>query len=236
MNKYVVISDPIRSKEFAVVGEVDGSLIFKPLNEVAKTWANENSSAKSLDSISVPSGMYVSSPKKMTTSIMVMLEQEKKSFQEVAEEVKIEEISKSGLIFSGRKINSLGKKQNLSNVQIRKISKQSKTQAIDYKAGAFLNRAKKSSIISRIRSGGSKLDSKKALFVNRNDQSIDVLSKTAGVGMVRRLAVSNFITDSKNRLSRRSKSLTCISVENDENTPNSSAIDISISSKAGRFI
>lgn len=230
MDRYVVISDPIRSKEFAIVGDVGGSIKFHPLNEMAKEWAKESMSIKSLHSISVPDGMHISSPKRMTTSISLIFEDN----QREENNVNISNI-KTVNVFHGREINSKNKKTNIKNIQLRKVSGINKTNLVDFKAQYFINRAKKSSAISAIRFGAGKLNAKSASFVSKADRSIDVLLNTAGYGLLRRLAVSEFIMTSKNRLSRRSKSLSVMSEEKSRDLNNGESIDAAISAKVKRF-
>lgn len=233
MNKYVVISDPIRSVEFALVGDLDGSIVFKTFNEVAKQWATENSSAKSLDSLKVPNGMYVSSQRKMTTSISLIFDP---ADNQAKSEIDIP-IPESNTNFSHfRKINNVSKKINASGIHLRKISTSSKMRIVDYKAQSFKNRAKRSSVISAIRSGVGRLDEKSISLLSKSDKSIDVLAKTAGSNLVRRVAVSNFIKKSSNRLERRAISLTSAESPLSNDSGQGSAIDVAISSKARRFI
>lgn len=233
MDKYVVISDPIRSKEFALVGELNGSIIFKPFNEIAKKWSHENSSVKSLNFLNIPDGMHVSTPKRMTTSISLLFDA-----YENEESAKIKDTAisaKSNNEFLGRKLNNHNEKTSISNIEIRKISLSSKLNLIDYKAHLFINRSKKSSVISAVRSGSLKLDKKTASFFSKSNPSIDSLSKTAGSSFVRRIAVSHFVTKSCNRLNRRSNSLSSMSADELQKSNNTSPIDIAISSKAKRF-
>ncbi len=238
MDKYVIISDPIRSKEFAIVGELDGSIVFKPLNEMAKVWVKENSHVKSLNGIRVPDGMHVSSPKRMTTSMSIIISPvSNHEHAENNEEEKFDISSvKSSNIFSGRKVNNLNKIKSVNNIEIRKVSRISKINLIDYKASSFSNRAKRSSVISVIRSGVGKLNPKSGSISSRSNSSIELLSKTAGSSFVRRVAVSNFISERKNRINRRSSNLSLMASSVDGNGDYKSAIDIAISSKAKRFI
>jgi hypothetical protein len=238
MDKYVIISDPIRSKEFAIVGELEGSIVFKPLNEMAKVWAKENSHIKSLNAMRVPDGMHVSSPRRMTTSMSIIVSPAS-SYENVEnnteEKFDISSV-KSGNIFSGRKIKNLNKIKSVNNIEIRKVSRISKMNLIDYKASSFSNRAKRSSVIGVIRSGVGRMNPKSASISSRANSSIEILSKTAGSSFVRRVAVSNFISERKNRINRRSSNLSSMSSSVDNNRDYKSTIDMAISSKAKRFI
>lgn len=235
MDKYLVITDPIRSKEFAIAGEIDGSIAFHPFNEIAKEWARENIRAKSLEALSIPDGMYVSSQKRMTTSISLLLDNQKFENVDLVEKTSSIDEIKNETVFVGRKVNNLNTNKNIKNIQLRKVSSSSKINLVDYKAQYFANRAKKSSVISAIRSGVGRLNKKSASFRSKSDPSIDVLSKTAGSGLVRRLAVSSFISNTPNRLNRRSTNLSAMSEDVKSQVSHLSGIDLAIASKVRRF-
>lgn len=234
MEKYVVISDPLRGEKFAVIGEThDGHLAFKTFNALAEVWMKENSSAKNLKSLNIPDGMHVSSPKMMTTSISILLENSSKL--EVDEAIKLID-KKSDTISFERKINSTNNNTNLKNTEIRKIPLTSKLHAIDYKAGAFVYRAKKSSVISAVRAGSGKLNPKSSSFVSKENPLVESISKTAGDGLTRRVASSYFAKSYNNRLSRRSSSLLGMALDGDSRNEKNSLIDVAIHSKARRFL
>jgi len=230
MNKYSMVIDPMRSKNFAVIIEKKTGLSFIPLNELAKSWTKKQKSFGTINSVSAPDGMYVSSPKNLTKAQQIMLEDSIKNQEE--------EISKPEYSYSGR--HSTGKskgKTSVSNTQIRKVPKNVKLKVITYKAGAFKNRAKRSSVISAVKSHGLRLEAKSCTFRDSSNAGLELVARSAGAAMSRRVAASYFVKDGLgNRLVRRSKTLTIKEQEQDEEKIFSKSIEVAISSKVSRFI
>lgn len=229
MNKYSMVVDPIRSKNFAVIIEKKTGLSFIPLNEMAKGWANSQNSLGKINSVSAPDGMYISSPKNLTKSQEIMLEDSIS---------KNEDIKKPEYTYSGR--HSTGKNSAASSVtgkQLRKIPRELKLKVINYKAGSFKNRAKRSSVISAVKSHGLKLEAKSCTFRDGSSANLEPVARSAGQSLSRRVAASYFIKDiSGNRLFRRSKTLLIHDENSHSGMSGKNSIETAITSKASRFI
>lgn len=228
MNKYCMVIDPIRSKNFAVVIEKKTGINVIPLNEMAKDWASSQEKLGNINSLRVPDGMYLSALKNLTSAQEIML----------SESIKNEvEIQRPNHVYSGRKIISKSSVDSVTGKQIRKIPISIKLKVINYKASSFKNRAKRSSSVSAAKSQKLKFDVKTCLFTDSSDAKLDLIAKSTSYSMSRRIGASYFVDPvAGNRLSRRSKSLT-INNENSESVKSiKTCIDIAISSKAKRFI
>jgi len=229
MNKYSMVVDPIRSKNFAVIIETKTGLSFIPLNEMAKGWASSQSKLGTITSVSAPDGMYISSSKNLTKSQQIMLEDSIK---------KNEEVENPEYVYSGR--HSTGKSSSGNSVtgkQIRKIPRQLKLKVINYKAGSFKNRAKRSSVISAVKSHGLRLEAKNCTFRDSSPSKLEPVARSTGQSLSRRVAASYFIKDiSRNRLSRRSKTLITQGEELHNSASTKNLIEVAIKSKASRFI
>lgn len=229
MNKYSMVVDPIRLKNFAVIIETKTGLNFIPLNEMAKGWASSQSSLGTIHSVNAPDGMYISSSKNLTKSQQIMLEDSIK---------KNEEVKNPEYVYSGR--HSTGKSSSGSSItgqQLRKIPRQLKIKVINYKAGSFKNRAKRSSVISAVKSHGLRLEAKNCTFRDSSPTKLEPVARSAGQSLSRRVAASYFIKDiSGNRLSRRSKTLLAQGEELLNSASAKNPIEAAITSKASRFI
>lgn len=225
MNKYSMVIDPVRSKNFAVIIEKKTGLSFIPLNEMAKDWASKQAKFGSIVSVKVPDGMYVSSPKKLTMAQEVMLEDSA---------VNSEDIRKPRNTYIGRTRSS--EKTSINSVtgqHLRKIPKHLKAKTLTYKALAFKNRVKRSSTISAVKSGSLKLDSKSCNIATHLGTDFGDSSSSSP----RRVAASYFLKNEKNsRVARRAKMLTTLESKSEQNKSKHRSIEIAIASKAAGFI
>jgi hypothetical protein len=229
MNKYSMVVDPIRAKNFAVVIQKSYGLSFIPLNEMAKTWASRQNQSTDIKSIKVPDGMYLSSPQNLSRAQQIMLEE---SVEKTGEAIIPQRI------YAGRK--SFGKSQNSTSIvgrQIRKIPKNIKLKTVNYKATAFKNRLRRSSTISAVKSHGLSIEEKTCRFRDISNNGLEIIEKSAGETTSRRVAASYFIKElSGNRLSRRAKTLTMKDDELLHGKTCVKSIEIAISAKASRFV
>jgi hypothetical protein len=229
MNKYSMVIDPVRSKNFAVIIQKKNGLSFIPLNEMAKEWAGSQSKVANIGSVNVPDGMYISSPSSLSKAQEIMLEHSIKSTGDVVD---------PKMVYAGR--HSTGKSSSGKSIvgkQIRKVPKNLKLKTINYKASAFKNRYKRSSAISAIKINGLSIDEKTSKFRKPKLNSLEVLEKSAGQSLSRRVAANYFVKDiSKNRLSRRAKTLTVNEAPKSVKSDCSKSIEVAISAKASRFI
>ncbi len=229
MNKYSMVIDPIRSKNFAVIIQKKNGLSLIPLNEMAKSWAEKQNVFNDIESVNVPDGMYISSPSSLSKAQEIMLENSIKTTGDAVEPKRI---------YVGR--HSMGKSPSGKSIvgrQIRKIPKNLKLKTINYKASAFRNRYRRSSTISAIKMHGLSIEEKTCKFRKSQVNSLEVLEKSAGQSLSRRVAANYFVKDiSKNRLSRRAKTLTIVDSQENLKSDHSKSIEAAISAKASRFI
>lgn len=236
MNNYIVIMDPIRVKNFAIATNMDGKINFYPMNEMAMDWALSQKSVKSLSSVVAPDGMYISGVKAVTPSVNILIDS--LSATNLNSNYVDENIMSNNLYIGRTKTNFKENKNKISGTQIRKIHKNSRENAIRYKAMAFLGRANRSSAISSVKTRKLKIDKRTASFFDKKIKNVNTIEKSYGANFSRRVASSVFINNNEksNRLNRRAKSLSYASREETHKKSISECIDFSIDSKSTRFI
>ena len=236
MNNYIVIMDPIRVKNFAIATNIDGKIDFYPMNEMAVNWSLNQKSIKNLSSVTAPDGMYISGVKAITPSVNILIDS--LSTTQSNGGYVDEKIMSNNLYLGRTKINFKQNKTKISGIQIRKIHKSSRENAIRYKAMAFLGRANRSSVISSVKTRKLKLDKTTASFFDKKIKNVNTVEKSFGANLSRRIASSVFINNNEksNRLNRRAKSLSCASREEISKKSISESIDFSIDSKSTRFV
>lgn len=229
MNKYSMIIDPFRSKNFAVVIQKNDGLTFVPLNEMAKSWAAKQSTYADISSIKIPDGMYVSLPKNLTKAQQIMFEDSIKNDQDIKEPNRVY-VGRQSFNKSSEQVSVVGK-------QIRKIPKNIKLKGIAYKATAFKNRLRRSSTISAVKAHGLTIEKTTCKFRNVSGGNLEVIEKSIGESASRRVAANYFLKDvGHNRLSRRANSLTIYEERELDHESYVKSIEIAISNKSSRFI
>lgn len=227
MNKYSMVVDPIRSKNFAVIIEKKDGLTYIPLNEMAKSWTSKQGKFGNIKSVTAPDGMYISPAKNLSVAQEIML---KDSIQNGREAVQPK------VIYSGRQSLGNGKeKKSVTTISLRKVSKKIKLNAVNYKALAFKNRLKISSTISAVKSRSMKVDNETCRFLTNANTEFEPLDGKSSAPS-RRIIASYFIKNERNnRISRRAKTLSLISAQEQNAVRQKNQIDTAISSKAIRF-
>lgn len=212
MNKYLILSDALHGSTFAFVSQKSENIYFYPTNEMSRVWAEEQSSNPQNFINNLPQGVVVSAAKQLTPRFEYMLENAQ--FETIDSGLDID-ISNATLNFkhSETVVNkkSASKNQRVSDIQIRKLSRNNKANAINYKILSFIAVNKKSSLISNIKKNKLRFDKSKSKFVTSIDSSApnDSIEKIAGKSLERRVGthlISSSVSEHR-RASRRVKSL-----------------------------
>jgi len=212
MNKYIILSDAMHGSTFAFVSQKSENINFYPTNEISRLWAEEQSSSPENFINNLPPGIVISTAKQLTPRFEYMLENAQFEVIDLGQDSHISDLTVN-FKHSETVVNkkSAANKQRVSDIQIRKLSRNNKVNAINYKILSFVSVNKKSSLISNIKKNKLRFDKSKSKFVTSMDSSApnDLIEKIVGKSLERRVGthlISNSVSE-RRRANRRVKSL-----------------------------
>lgn len=202
----------MRGSTFAFVSHKSEDIHFYPTNEISRLWAEEQSLSPKNFINNLPLGIVASTAKQLTPRFEYMLENAQFDAIDFSENL---EISNIIIDFQHAETvvnkKSISQRQRVSDIQIRKLPRKNRMNAINYKILSFVSVNKKSSLISNIKKNKLRFNKSKSKFVSHMDFSApnDSIEKIVGKSLERRVGthlISNSLSRHR-RTNRRVKSL-----------------------------